>query len=173
MIDSRVPHIYHDTVYSKKLFEISEKKHEKIRGLFFRIEEFHDIEKTKGALLDLLGGNFKVARLSRTDEEYRKILKFEISTLQFMGSPEEIIKILSEYYDLPLDNFSLTELSAKIIIKIPKDIDKEDIFRKVRRLKSAGIGLQIVFEIYVEDYTLAELEEMTLIDIEKITLARR
>lgn len=172
MIKSRVPHIYHDTVFSKKLFEISEKKHNKIRDIFFKIGNFNNINETSGFLLDVLGGNFKIARLGRTDEEYRKILKFEIPTFNFFGSPYEIRRILSEYYDIPIENFTLRELSGKIVIKIPDTINREEVLKNIRRLKVAGVGLQVDIDVYIEDYLLSELEKMTLTQVETITLAR-
>lgn len=172
MIKSRVPHIYHDTVFSKKLFEISEKKHNKIRDIFFKIGNFNNINETSGFLLDVLGGNFKIARLGRTDEEYRKILKFEIPTFNFFGNPYEIRRILAEYYDIPIENFTLRELSGKIVIKIPDTISKSEVLKNIKRLKAAGVGLQVDIDVYIEDYLLSELEKMALTQIEKITLAR-
>lgn len=168
----RIPHIYHNTIYVKKLFEIIYEKHLNIRKMFNELALFNDIDKSKGYLLDLLGGNFKVLRNGLSDEEYRRILKFEISLLQFLGSPEEIQRILSEYFKLNKEEFRIIELSAKILISIPEKLDKEEIFKVVRKIKAAGVGLEVKFGIYIEDYLISELHEMTLEEIEKITLAR-
>ena len=168
----RIPHIYHNTIYVKKLFEIIYEKHLNIRKMFNELVLFNDIDKSKGYLLDLLGGNFKVLRNGLSDEEYRRILKFEISLLQFLGSPEEIQRILSEYFKLNKEEFRIIELSAKILISIPEKLDKQEIFKVVRKIKAAGVGLEVKFGIYIEDYLISELHEMTLEEIEKITLAR-
>ena len=168
----RIPHIYHNTIYVKKLFEIIYEKHLNIRKMFNELALFNDIDKSKGYLLDLLGGNFKVLRNGLSDEEYRRILKFEISLLQFLGSPEEIQRILSEYFKLNKEEFRIIELSAKILISIPEKLDKQEIFKVVRKRKAAGVGLEVKFGIYIEDYLISELHEMTLEEIEKITLAR-
>lgn len=168
----RIPHIYHNTTYVKKLFEIIYEKHLNIRKMFNELALFNDIDKSKGYLLDLLGGNFKVLRNGLSDEEYRRILKFEISLLQFLGSPEEIQRILSEYFKLNKEEFRIIELSAKILISIPEKLDKQEIFKVVRKIKAAGVGLEVKFGIYIEDYLISELHEMTLEEIEKITLAR-
>lgn len=168
----RIPHIYHNTIYVKKLFEIIFEKHLNIRKMFNELALFNDIDKSKGYLLDLLGGNFKVLRNGLSDEEYRRILKFEISLLQFLGSPEEIQRILSEYFKLNKEEFRIIELSAKILISIPEKLDKQEIFKVVRKIKAAGVGLEVKFGIYIEDYLISELHEMTLGEIEKITLAR-
>lgn len=168
----RIPHIYHNTIYVKKLFEIIFEKHLNIRKMFNELALFNDIDKSKGYLLDLLGGNFKVLRNGLSDEEYRRILKFEISLLQFLGSPEEIQRILSEYFKLNKEEFRIIELSAKILISIPEKLDKQEIFEVVKKIKAAGVGLEVKFGIYIEDYLISELHEMTLGEIEKITLAR-
>jgi hypothetical protein len=168
----RIPHIYHNTIYVKKLFEIIYEKHLNIRKMFNELALFNDIDKSKGYLLDLLGGNFKVLRNGLSDEEYRRILKFEMSLLQFLGSPEEIQRILSEYFKLNKEEFRIIELSAKILISIPEKLDKQEIFKVVRKIKAAGVGLEVKFGIYIEDYLISELHEMTLEEIEKITLAR-
>lgn len=172
MILSRVPHIYHDTIYSKKMFEISESKHLRIRNICNLISNFNDIDKSEGYLLDVLGGNFKILRNGLNDIEYRKLLKFEIALLQFLGSPQEIIRILSEYFKLNQTEFRIIELSGKILISIPEKLEKQQVFDLVKKIKGAGVGLEVINGIYVEDYLISELHEMTLEEIEKITLAR-
>ena len=172
MILSRVPHIYHDTIYSKKMFEIAEAKHLRIRTIYNLFSNFNDIDKSEGYLLDVLGGNFKILRNGLNDIEYRKLLKFEIALLQFLGSPEEIIRILSEYFKLNKTEFRILELSGKILISIPEKLDKKEVFSLVKKIKGAGVGLEVINGIYVEDYLISELHEMTLEEIEKITLAR-
>ena len=172
MILSRVPHIYHDTIYSKKMFEISESKHLRIRNIYKLFANFNDIDKSEGYLLDILGSNFKVQRNGLKDKEYRKLLKFELALLQFLGSPQEIIRILSEYFKLNDTEFRILELSGKILISIPEKLDKKEVFSLVKKIKGAGVGLEVINGIYVEDYLISELHEMTLEEIERITLAR-
>lgn len=173
MILSRVPHIYHNTIYSKKMFEIAENKHFRIRDIYNSISNFNDVDKSEGYLLDILGGNFKVQRNGLTDVEYRKLLKFEIALLQFLGSPQEIIRILSEYFKLNEEEFRILELSGKILISIPEKLEKKEVFNLVRKIKGAGVGLEVINGVYIEDYLISELHEMTLEEIEKITLARK
>ena len=172
MILSRIPHIYHDTIYSKKMFEIAETKHLRIRNIYNLFSNFNDIDKSKGYLLDVLGGNFKILRNGLNDMEYRKLLKFEIALLQFLGSPQEIIRILSEDFKLNQTEFRIIELSGKILISIPEKLNKKEVFSLVKKIKGAGVGLEVINGIYVEDYLISELHEMTLEEIEKITLAR-
>lgn len=169
----RIPHIYHNTIYAKKIFEILQNKHFRIREMFKEISNFNDLKKSKGALLDIFGNNFKIQRLNRTDEEYRKIIAFELFSLQFIGSIEELKSILATYFDENINNFSITELSGKIRLIIPNTINKNEVIRLLKKIKSAGVGLNVDFEIYIEDYLISELEKMTLEDIAEIKLARR
>lgn len=169
---NRIPHIYHNTKYVKKLFEIIKDKHIKIEQMWDEISKFNNLEKISGGLLDLKGGNYKISRFGRTDTEYRRVLKFEIPTFCFLGSPEEIKTILAGFYQIATENFIISELSGKIVIRIPSNIEKSEVEKNLKRLKAAGVGLQVDIEIYVEDFTMYELEEKTLEETEKITLAR-
>lgn len=169
---NRIPHIYHNTVYAKKIFEIIEDKHIRIKDVFEEIGNFNDLTKCKGALLDLLGQNFKIFRNGRNDIEYRKVILFEIVSLCFIGNVEEMIKILSMYFNENINKFSITELSGKIRIVIPNSVSKVETLNLLRKIKGAGIGLNVDFEVYIEDYLLSELESMKLDKIEKIKLAR-
>lgn len=173
MMTNRVPHIYHNTIYAKKLFEVVEDKHIRIRAMYKELELFNDLMNSYGALLDLLGNNLKVARNGRSDEEYRRLIFFESNSLQFMGSVEEIITILSTIFDKDINDFSIDEFSGKIRLIIPNDLSKEKVFNYLKKVKSAGVGLNIDFEIYIEDFLISELEEKTLEELENIKLARR
>lgn len=173
MIINRIPHIYHDTVYAKKIFEIIEDKHLRIREMFKELSLFNDLKKCKGALLDVKGNNFKIHRLNRTDDEYRKIIAFEVSSLQFIGNIEEIRSILSTYFYESIENFLIYEFSGKIRITIPDTINKNEVEKLIKKIKTAGVGLLVDFDIYIEDYLMSELEEMTLTNIALIKLARR
>jgi hypothetical protein len=154
------------------MFEIAESKHIRIRDIYNLISNFNDIDKSEGYLLDVLGSNFKIQRNGLNDVKYRKLLKFEIALLQFLGSPQEIIRILSEYFKLNQTEFKILELSGKILISIPEKLDKKEVFNLVKKIKGAGVGLEVINGIYIEDYLISELHEMTLEEIEKITLAR-
>nr|DAU98295.1 MAG TPA: Protein of unknown function (DUF2612) [Caudoviricetes sp.] len=173
MILSRIPHIYHDTIFSKKMFEISLKKQENIRKLYNQMSNLNDINKCSGYLLDVLGKNFKINREGRNDDEYRKIIKFFITTTQFMGSIEEIKNILSLYFDIDKDSFFITELSGKVLITVDNSINKKEVIDAIKKIKTAGVGFNVDYEIYIEDFLVSELEEMTLEEIKKITIARR
>lgn len=170
---NRIPHIYHNTKYVKKLFEIIKDKHLKTEQMWSEISKFNDLENISGELLDLKGGNYKISRFGRTDTEYRRVLKFEIPTFCFLGNPEEIKTILAEFYQIAIDSFIISELSGKIVIRVPSGIEKSEVGKNLKRLKAAGVGLQVDIEIYIEDFTIYELEQKTLEKIEKITLARR
>ena len=155
------------------MFEIIEDKNNRIKLMFSELSLFNDLKESKGALLDILGNNYKVSRLGKTDEEYRKIIGFIISSTQFLGNIEEIKNILSTYFDEGLEQFSITEFSGKVKILIPDTLSKEEVIKLLKNIKSAGVGLNVDFEIYIEDYLLSELEEITIQNIAEIKIARR
>lgn len=170
---NRIPHIYHNTTYARKLFDIIFKKHLKVREVFNELETFNDLTRCTGYLLDIQGQNFGIYRNGLSDEEYRRIIAFEITTLQFIGSPEEIKNIISIYFKEDKENIFVREQSGKVIILVPETIDIQEMKKLVKKIKTAGVGYLIDFEVYIEDYLLSELEEKTLQEIESVTIARR
>lgn len=170
---NRIPHIYHNTTYARKLFDIIFKKHQKVREVFNEFINFNDLTTCKGYLLDIQGKNFAVSRNGLTDDEYRKIIIFEMISLQFKGSPEEIKMIISIYFAENKNNIFIREQSGKVIILVPDSIDIEKLKKILKKIKSAGVGYLIDYEVYIEDYILSELEAKTLTEIESITLSRR
>lgn len=170
---NRIPHIYHNTIYARKLFDIIFKKHLRARGVFDELATFNDLTRCSGYLLDIQGQNFGIYRNRMSDEEYRRIIAFEITTLQFMGSPEEIKSIISIYFAEDKENIFIREQSGKVVIVVPNTIELDDVKKLIKKIKTAGVGYLIDYEVYIEDYLLSELEEKTLQEIESITLARR
>ena len=172
MID-RIPHIYHNTIYAKKLFEIIKEKHLRTREVYNKISLFNDITKSSGYLLDILGQNFGIFRNGLDDEEYKRVIKFETTSFMFLGSPWEIKSVISTFFYANIKDIFIFEQSGKIIIKVPDTIDIELLKRKLKQIKTAGVGYEVVIEIYIEDYILSELAEKTLEEIESITISRR
>lgn len=170
---NRIPHIYHETIYARKLFDIIFKKHLRIRTVFDELATFNDLTRCNGYLLDVQGQNFGIYRNGISDEEYRRIIAFEITTLQFMGSPEEIKSIISIYFYKDKESIIVREQSGKVIIVVPNTIDIEQMKKLIKKIKTAGVGYLVDVEVYIEDYLISELAEKTLEEIEKITISRR
>lgn len=170
---NRIPHIYHNTIYSKKLFEIIEDKHLRIRKLYDELNHFNDLNKCSGALLDIQGNNYRVFRNGRSDEEYRKAIIFEFNTIQFIGTVEEIKSIISNYFKIDDNSILLEEYSGKIYIRVPNELDVELLKKLLVKIKTAGVDFKIDYEIYIEDYLLSELEMLSLEELENIKLSRR
>lgn len=169
----RIPHIFHNTIYAKKLFEIIKDKHERTRQIYNQIALFNDITKSSGYLLDILGQNFGSFRNGLNDEDYRRAIKFETSSFMFLGSPWEIKSVISTFFSSNIKDIFIFEQSGKIIIKVPSSLDIELLKMKLKKIKTAGVGYNVVLEIYIEDYLISELAEKTLEEIESITISRR
>lgn len=166
---NRIPHIYHDTKYVRNIFEIFKEKHENIRQLYLLMNNFHNINESSGILLDLKGQNIGVPRAGRTDNEYRKILIFEYLQLVKIGNLDDMKTILELYFNIEVD---IKELSGKIIV-ITKVDNKEELYEKISALKAAGVGFIVTDDEYIEDYTIKELEDLTLEKINTIKIAKR
>ena len=166
---NRIPHIYHDTKYVRSLFEIFKEKHENIRQLYLLMNNFHNINKSSGILLDLKGQNIGIPRAGRTDGEYRKILIFEYLQLVKIGNLDDMKTILEIYFNIEVD---IKELSGKIIV-ITKVDNKEELYGKISALKAAGVGFVVTDDEYIEDYTVKELEDLTLEKLSTIKIAKR
>ena len=165
----RIPHIYHDTKYSYKLFEIMYKKYEEIKRAYNIVDNFYNLETLTGYILDLKGHNIGVKRNGRTDDEFRKILVFEYLQLMKLGNLDDMKTILQLYFNIEVN---IKELSGKIVI-ITKVEDKQELYNKVVELKAAGVGFIITDDEYIEDYTLEELEKLELEKISEIKIAKR
>ncbi len=171
-MDSLIPHIYHDTVYSKKLFEINNSSAERVIKLWEDIGKLTNPDNLVGAPLDLFGENYKVYRDGDNDDEYRKRIKFEVLTLQFQGSISDYKEILAFYYDLAPEEFYTSEGVATIKVGIPPGLDRVEVFRNLHRLKAAGVKLIIEFNTYISDFTFEELESFTFEELELMKLER-
>lgn len=139
---NRIPHIYHSTIYARKLFEIIYEKYSKFEKIYNEIETFNNIDAAHGVILDVLGGNFAIFRNGQKDDEYRKKIKLGMISINFMGSVEEIKRILSNYYATETtDKFVITEESGKVIITNP-NLLTVNVLQDISVIKSAGIKVQ-------------------------------
>ena len=170
---NRIPHLYHNTIYSKALFEMVTKKHDDARVIYSILGNFNDLDKCYGYLLDLHGQNVGVLREARSDDAYRRVLKFEEASTMLIGSPEDIRNLIGLYFNMMPSEINVEEGSGKIYVRVPQGIDVEEVKTRLSKIKGAGVGYIVDNEIYIEDYRLTELATMKLSDIAKIKLARR
>lgn len=169
---NRIPHIFHDTKYALKLFEIVYEKHKRKRQMWQELNDFKDYTKLNGEALDHFGNNYKIFREGLTDLEYMKKIKFELALVSFMGNIEDLIDMLAFYFKRTPEEFGVLEATGKIILTVPDTLDIEEVKKVVRRIKSAGVGFLIDFEVYIIDFTLVDLTEKELTELTKIKLAR-
>ncbi|MGL4452061.1 MAG: hypothetical protein ACRCTZ_12795 [Sarcina sp.] len=135
----RIPHIYHDTKYVRKIFEIISTKYVVIKKMYKMIENFYDLNKLEGFALDLKGQNISVYRDGRTDEEYRKILFFEYLIFAKIRNVDDLINMLKLYFGTDV---KIEENNGNIILFIEVD-NKKELYEKLRDVKAAGVGIII------------------------------
>lgn len=165
----RIPHIYHDTKYARKIFEIISAKYSEVRKMYKIVENFYNLDKLEGFALDLRGQNISVPRNGRTDLEYRKILLFEYLQLVKLGNLDDMRTVLQLYFDVEVN---IKELSGKVVI-ITSVENRDELQKKVSELKAAGVGFIVTDDEYIEDYTIKELESLTIERIGEIKIAKR
>lgn len=163
---NKIPHIYHNTIYSRKLFEIMNEKYVTLIPYYQKLYGFNDISKLEGILLDVKGENIGIRREGRTDEDYRQVLKFEYMRTTKWGSYQDMVDILTQYFKT--ENIEIRELSGKI--QLISNISEKLLEKKVKALKAAGVGILISNEVYIAQYTLEELALLDLNEISNIKL---
>lgn len=169
---NRIPHIFHDTKYALKLFEIVYEKHKRKRQMWQELNDFKDYTKLFGEALDHFGGNYKIFREGLTDLEYIKKIKFELASVSFIGNIEDLINMLAFYFKRDPAEFTILEATGKILLTVPDTLDKEEVKKVIKKIKSAGVGFLIDFEVYIIDFTLVDLTEKELTELTEIKLAR-
>lgn len=161
----KIPHIYHNTVYSRKLFEIFDKKFKKFSDILQLLSNFNNLDKLEGLLLDIKGNNYGIERKGKSDEDYRNEIKFELLRINRFGGYLEMKEILNNYFNISVE---IIELSGKI--RAITLTDKVKVLEKLKLLKPAGIGINVQKEEYVSDYLISELADMDLNKISQIKL---
>lgn len=169
---SRIPHIYHDTIYSFKIFEIIQEKQNRIRDMWKEIESLNSLDNCTGLTLTMKAGNYAIDRLGDDDDTLRERIKFELKALGFSGHPDEYKEFLSFYYKISKDEIKVRELTGKVMIQIPERLNKNDVYKHLKKIKPAGVGLNVDYEQYVADHRLEELEVEALTTVEKMRLER-
>lgn len=169
---NRIPHIYHDTVFSFKIFEIVQEKQINIKNMWKEIESLNSLDNCIGATLTMKAGNYAIDRLGDDDDTLRERVKFELKALGFSGHPDEYKEFLSFYYKISKDEIRVRELTGKVMIQIPERLNKNDVYKHLKKIKPAGVGLNVDYEQYVADYRLEELEVEVLTTVEKMRLER-
>lgn len=168
----RIPHIFHDTRYALKLFEIVYEKHRRKRQMWQELNNFKDYTKLSGEALDHFGGNYKIFREGLTDIEYMNKIKFELASISFVGNIEDLTNMLAFYFQRDPAEFTLLEATGKLILIIPDMLDIEEVKKTIKKVKSAGVGFLIDFDVYIIDFTLVDLTEKALTELTEIKLDR-
>ncbi|MGL5717715.1 MAG: hypothetical protein ACRCX2_32185 [Paraclostridium sp.] len=135
-----------------KLFKMFQEEINEFRQACYDVEDIHDIHKKYGKNLDNYGSNYEVERTGESDKDYlNKILSFIYSRGSY-GDEDTIIRTVSSYFGLTTDNFSILEPDVrKIEFGFPGDISINLVEDIVKRVKAAGIRLELTPDKYWED----------------------
>jgi hypothetical protein len=107
-----------------KIIKILTDELDLLKSTFDRIEEWRDVEKAEGAVLDDLGSNVGQPRGAATDEIYRILLRSKVARNFSDGTIDSIIRVIS------------------IAVKAdPKEIRIKELYNDPNTPEPAAIGL--------------------------------
>ncbi|MGL5713999.1 MAG: hypothetical protein ACRCX2_13340 [Paraclostridium sp.] len=155
-----------------KLFKIFQEEINEFRQACYDVEDMHDIDKKYGKNLDNYGTNFEIDRRGDSDLEYINKIKSFLYSRGSYGDEDTILRTMSSYFGLGAEDFGVaTTDTRKIEVTFPGNITIEFAKELVKRVKAAGIRLELTPDKYwqdmnyeegvgekISDYTYKELE---------------
>lgn len=152
-----------------KLMNIVSDELSEIKETFKTIEQWRDIDKAEGDVLDMIGSNVLQYRGQVTDDVYRVLIKSKIARNRSDGTLNYIIDILSVALDVPPSEIRISEnYPAKIsVLEIPIEklneigMTSTQLGRVVAKLIAAGIGLDSI-----EFFGTFEIGDTLITDLE-------
>ena len=139
----KIPHLYHSTTYSLKLFEMLDTQYEKMEKLNDDLTKVEYPEDMIGVCLDDLGRDWGESRNGDTDEVFRERITFAMTQKGFFGTIQNLKQVLEFYYET--NEISIQEFTARLFISVPDSIDQNEIRNNVLKLKAAGIQIDIEY----------------------------
>lgn len=91
----RLPDVYNKDSGSNnyKFFQLFSSEYEELKRVFEKIKAYRDIDQSKGAPLDSIGGNVLELRGNKNDIDYRKFIKTRIKSNLSAGDIETINEV--------------------------------------------------------------------------------
>ncbi len=112
------------------------------------------------AQLDMIGELVGEAREGREDEAYADAIRFRVRVNSSSGTPEDLLYVLSSYYDLGLGVFEYSEQAATVTIQNTLQSTEADADKIMHNLNLARAAAIKVYYAWFEDaddvFTLAE-----------------
>lgn len=131
-----------------------------IRQALIDVEKLVIFDENYGKNLDLLGSNIKEFRNGEDDKKYLARIKLAYSLGGSIGDENTIIEVLSAYLDIDPSEVVLTQLDyRKILIELPDTVDQELSAIIIKKVKAAGIRVEVQYSKYWEDFTYEEIEQ--------------
>jgi hypothetical protein len=143
-----------------KIIKIITDEFDLIKETFERIEEWEDIEKAEGAVLDDIGKDIGQPRGAATDEIYRILLRSKMARNLSDGTIDTIIRVLSIALNTDPKEIRIQELCEDPVNPEPAAIKLIQI--PLRRLNEVGMSekqfVQIVKKTVAAGVRVASIE---------------
>ncbi len=159
----RLPSVFRQIDDNKwsQLLSVIQKQFDELEAVDQQVRDSRDIDKAFGKSLEYLGGNLRMYRAGRDDDEYKMLVKLKIASLR--GSNiNNFIEIIATALNLDVSEvFLIREKQynpygepASLFLSIPPEkfdelgFDYEEMMRFFEEITSAGVMLKSLFRTY-------------------------
>lgn len=144
-----------------------------IRQALIDVENLTVFDNNAGKNLDNLGSNIKEYRNGESDQKYLTRIKLAHELSGTIGDINIIIRTLSSYLKIDKTEIRINEVGdRKILVELPDTVDKDLAFLIIKKIKAAGVRLEVQFDKYWEDFTYQEIEQKTYENLAKYRYER-
>jgi hypothetical protein len=121
MAQSLKPHIYDDTIYMSKLFEMIDTQYNNKKILWSELAKFKDHAQLSGVPLTTFAANVGLLRSDDTDQELIDRITFELSIQGFFGTQEDYYNLIEFYFGFSREQVKIREVSnARLVFTFPQ-----------------------------------------------------
>lgn len=173
-ISKKMPASYEidNTIVSNVIFVISEELNELYQSII-DTEKIEDIDFLFGKSLDLYGEDYFEYRNGAEDDDYKRRIKAIKITYGSLGDEDAIIESLASYFNINNNDIEIHKIGTrKIEIRHPDEFDKNNVYPIARKVKAAGIRFILEKNLFWEDMTYNEIEELTFDKLESYRYER-
>jgi hypothetical protein len=126
---------------------------QEIEDMWFDLLRFRAISRAAGIQLDKIGEIVGLSRTSGDDTIYRKDLYFQIWLNKSNGEPETLIAVLRKATGGTIDYSEPCPATVQMTINQSLSGIPDDIYAKMRRVKPAGVALELRYNNSTSPFT--------------------
>jgi len=121
-----------------------------------KIQEWDDLDKAAGAVLDRHAANYGVRRDGVSDEYLRLLIRVKMISQISGGDIDTVLNAAAALFDVPVESVELREdFPAKIAVHVDDFLLSEEIrdyaaviAQLMKRIVAAGVGIEVSFDTF-------------------------